>query len=115
MEIQTRLIGDVSVVTLVDSRLDAAQAVRFKEAVREVTGAGANRVILDLSNVAFMDSSGLGAVVNMLKVMGKDRKLELAGMTPTVAKVFSLTRMDKVFTIHASVDDALGEDLKAAG
>lgn len=113
MDIETQVIGDTSVVTLRDSRLDAAQAVRFKEAVREVTDKGAERVILDLSNVAFMDSSGLGAVVNMLKVMGAGKQLELAGLTPTVAKVFALTRMDRVFTIHDSVADATNGQMQA--
>jgi anti-sigma B factor antagonist len=62
-------------------------------------------VILDLAQVDFLDSSGLGAVVAVMKVLGPTRKLELAGLTPTVEKVFRLTRMDQVFTIHASAPD----------
>jgi anti-sigma B factor antagonist len=61
--------------------------------------------------VHFLDSSGLGAVVGVMKLLAPERRLELAGLTPTVAKVFRLTRMDSVFTIHP----ALAEGLPNAG
>ncbi len=60
----------------------------------------ATRVVLDLSSVGFLDSSGLGAVVAVMKALGPVRRLELSGLTPTVEKVFRLTRMDSVFIIH---------------
>lgn len=95
-------------------RIDAAAALRFKEAMREITGAsGAPHVVLDLSRVEFIDSSGLGAIVAVMKLMGNTKRLDLAGLTPTVDKVFRLTRMDSIFTIHADVSDVL--DLHRAG
>ena len=42
-----------------------------------------------------------------MKLLAPATKLELAGLTPIVAKVFRLTRMDQVFTIHSSAEDAL--------
>jgi anti-sigma B factor antagonist len=57
--------------------------------------------------VNFLDSSGLGAVVAVMKLLMPARKLELAGLTATVEKVFRLTRMDSVFTIHTVVPGAL--------
>jgi len=68
--------------------------------MREVLSDPATQVVLDLSRVDFLDSSGLGAVVAMMKMAGPGRRVELAGLTPTVEKVFRLTRMDRVFTIH---------------
>ena len=47
-----------------------------------------------------------------MKLLGPDRSLELAGLTPTVEKVFRLTRMDSIFTIHAAVP---ADDLRNAG
>ena len=44
-----------------------------------------------------------------MKHMGKERKLALAGLTPTVARVFQLTRMDSVFNVFATLDGALAE------
>ncbi|MEM6618907.1 MAG: STAS domain-containing protein [Pseudomonadota bacterium] len=115
MEIETRMIGEATVVKLCDTRLDAAQAVRFKESLRELSEAGASHIVLDMTDIAFMDSSGLGAVVTVMKLMGRDKTLKLAALTPAVAKVFKLTRMDNVFAIFPTVEDAVGQGIKAAG
>jgi len=85
------------------ARIDAAVAIEFKEAVRSKVEGSACPVILDLSAVTFLDSSGLGAVVAVMKLLGPDRPLQLAGLTAPVAKVFRLTRMDTIFTIHDRV------------
>lgn len=99
--------GDLLVVTVCEDRIDAASAIQFKERIREVTQPPSNRVLLDMSQVTFLDSSGLGAVVAVMKLLGPDRKLELSGLTPSVTKVFRLTRMDTVFTIFPSLPDGL--------
>lgn len=95
-----------TIVTVTDPRIDAGAAIRFKDAMRTAT-AGGGDVILDLGHVDFIDSSGLGAIVAVKKLLGKDRNLDLAGLTPNVDKVFRLTRMDTIFGIHSSVDSAL--------
>lgn len=106
MQLSYQDFGDLRVITVEEDRIDAAVAIRFKDRMRELTDTGPARVLLDLTRVGFLDSSGLGAVVAAYKQIGPDRKLELAGLTPTVDKVFKLTRMDSVFTIHASTHDA---------
>ncbi|MDN5787514.1 STAS domain-containing protein [Pseudorhodobacter sp.] len=98
---------DLLVVTVEGDRIDAAGAIEFKERMREAIETESERVILDLSNVVFLDSSGLGAVVAVMKLLSPARKLELSGLTPTVAKVFRLTRMDSVFLIHPTLTDGL--------
>ena len=95
------------IVTVNSNRIDAAMAIQFKEAMRTQTDGGSDRVILDLSGVEFIDSSGLGAIVAAMKQLGDGRRLDLAGLTPTVDKVFRLTRMDTVFRLFASLDDAV--------
>lgn len=95
------------IVTVQEQRIDAAVALSFKEGMRSQTEDGADVVVLDLQQVEFVDSSGLGAIVASLKAMGKGRTLALAGLTPTVEKVFRLTRMDSVFPMYPSLDDAL--------
>ena len=104
MEFSCTETGDVLIVTVMAERIDAAAALKFKDALRELTGA-ASHVALDLRDVQFVDSSGLGAIVAVMKLMWTTRRLDLAGLTPTVDKVFRLTRMDSIFTIHSSVDD----------
>jgi anti-sigma B factor antagonist len=107
VQIRTEVSGDMLVVTALEDRIDAAGAIQFKERMREAVQNPAPRVVLDLSAVTFLDSSGLGAVVAVMKLLGPARKLELAGLTPTVEKVFRLTRMDTIFTIHPRVPDGL--------
>lgn len=97
------------VVTALDRRIDAAVAMRFKDRMVELTETPSERVILDLGQVDFIDSSGLGAVVGSMKSLGRSRKLDLAGLTPTVDKVFRITRMDRVFRIYPDVESALKE------
>jgi anti-sigma B factor antagonist len=107
MQIRTEVSGDMLVVTALEDRIDAAGAIQFKERMREAVANPAPRVVLDLSAVTFLDSSGLGAVVAVMKLLGPARKLELAGLTPTVEKVFRLTRMDTIFTLHPCVPRSL--------
>ncbi len=82
-------------------------AIQFKEDMRAQTQTGASRVVLDLSSVEFIDSSGLGAIVASMKQLGHGRQLDLAGLHPIVEKVFRLTRMDTVFRLFASLEDAI--------
>ncbi|MGR3436887.1 MAG: STAS domain-containing protein [Shimia sp.] len=100
MQLTTQDVGGARVVIVEDGRIDAAVAIQFKDAVRAATAGGPTRVVLDLSNVAFIDSSGLGAVVAAMKLLKGAHTLDLAGLTPVVAKVFKLTRMDTVFAIY---------------
>ena len=95
------------VVTVNESRIDAAVALAFKDQMRSQTEDGPDMVVLDLQQVQFVDSSGLGAIVASMKAMGKGRTLALAGLNPTVDKVFRLTRMDSVFRIFGTLDEAL--------
>ena len=100
MQLVAEQRGEIIVVQALGDRIDAAGAIQFKDRMRELTQTPSVRVILDMSQVAFLDSSGLGAVVAVMKALGPDRKLELSGLTATVQKVFRLTRMDSIFTIH---------------
>jgi len=107
MDIAASRAGQALVLAVRDSRIDASVAIEFKESVRVEAEAPGDPVILDLSRVTFLDSSGLGAVVAVMKLLAPERKLELAGLTGPVAKVFRLTRMDTVFTIHPQPPGAL--------
>lgn len=94
------------IVRVGEERLDAAVAIDFKDRMREITHDWRGPVILDLERVQFLDSSGLGAVVAAMKLLDGQGTLMLTGLQPVVSKVFTLTRMDSVFDIHATVADA---------
>lgn len=105
MVLSQTLKDGVLIITTEANRIDAASAIHLKDQFRELTEAHSGRVLMDLSNVNFMDSSGLGAMVAALKSLN-GRKLELCALEPMVAKVFKLTRMDQIFVIHATQSEA---------
>lgn len=109
MELSSKTENSFKIVSVGGSRIDAAVAIEFKDAMRAQTDGGPKTVILDLSTVEFIDSSGLGAIVAAMKHMGSERTLALAGLTPTVEKVFRLTRMDSVFSLFSTLQGALDE------
>lgn len=104
MNLSYRHEGDLGIVRVHAERLDAASAIRFKDLFGSLTAeepaAQATTVLLDLQEVEFLDSSGLGAVVGARKLLGNGRALALGGLRPAVAKVISLTHMDRVFDVH---------------
>ncbi|WP_298968499.1 STAS domain-containing protein [uncultured Roseobacter sp.] len=109
MQLATKTEEALRIVSVQEERIDAAVALEFKDAMRVETDGGPDTVVLDLSMVEFIDSSGLGAIVAAMKHLGTERKMALAGLTPTVERVFQLTRMDTVFSVFTTVDGALAE------
>lgn len=114
MNISSEVINDVVVATLNERRLDAALAVRFKDAMRPIVEGSEARVVLNMEQIEFMDSSGLGSIVALMKLLGPERPLDLACLKPTVDRVFRLTRMDSVFTIHSTVELATQAERRSA-
>lgn len=111
MDLTTNQTAAGLLIKVMESRIDAAVALEFKEAIRVAASDTDGPVILDLGNVTFLDSSGLGAIVAVMKLLAPQRPLHLASLTPPVDKVFRLTRMDTILTIHKHPPSAM----KAAG
>lgn len=99
MKLIARDAAESTVIEVGEERIDAAVAIEFKDSMRQLTGTARERVVLDLAAVRFIDSSGLGAIVSVLKFLAPERRLELATLTPNVERVFRLTRMNEVFRI----------------
>ncbi|SPJ23348.1 STAS domain-containing protein [Palleronia abyssalis] len=114
MKLETEPMQEALIVRALEPRLDAAVAVQFKDAIRGIAGDAPDRVILDLERVTFLDSSGLGAVIGAMKLLSPDHRLELAALNPAVAKVFKLTKMDALFTIHETAPKGPAEPFHAS-
>jgi anti-sigma B factor antagonist len=97
----------ILVVRVDEKRVDASRAPQFKDEITRRIEAGHTRIVLDLSGVDFVDSSGLGAIVACLKRLGPRGDLAIAGAKGAVSRLFTLTRMDKVFPLHETVDAAV--------
>ena len=103
-------VVDKDAYTLVSfdrKRLDAAFAPQFRERMHELVLQGRQTIILDLSAIDFIDSSGLGAIVAAFKLLQAEGELLLCGASSNVQQLFKLTRMDRVFVLYPNVDDAI--------
>jgi anti-sigma B factor antagonist len=108
MQIQAKTVNGVLVVTLEEKRLDSRLAVELKEKINELIGEGTSRyIVFDLKTVDFIDSSGIGCLVSCLKLLGSKGRIAMLGLTPPVEAMFKLTRMDKIFTICTTEEQAL--------
>jgi len=112
MNLTSSPANGATIITVNEARIDASVAIQFKDAMRAHAGCGDGDVVLDLGQVTFVDSSGLGAIVGSMKYLDTSRRLHLAALTPDVDKVFRLTRMDSIFEIH---DDTRAFLARAAG
>ena len=87
--------------------LDASNAGEFKRDIAPLLEANA-KLVLDLSRLRFVDSSGLGAFISCLrKLNAKGGDLKLCGMSKQVRAVFELVRMHRVFDILGTREDAV--------
>lgn len=107
MQIQTKDINGALILSLEEKRLDSRLAVGFKDKVGELIGNGSRSIVFDLSAVDFIDSSGIGSLVTCLKLMGPKGRIAIWGLKPAVESMFKLTRMDRVFTLCATEEQAL--------
>ena len=105
-----KLEHPTTTVTLIAPQIEeltAANAASFRQSVLEVIDDGNSRLVIDLAKVSTVDSTGIGALVAVLKRIGLRGDLALCGLSDRVARNFQVTRMDRVFPIHADSDDAL--------
>ena len=99
-------------VTIVAARgeLDMATAPRLRDLTIARLTAGDQAIVLDLSEVEFLDSTGLGTLVAILKrTRSLEARMALVITQPRVMKVFELTALTSAFAIYDSIDAALAE------
>ena len=105
MKLDIDVNGHEARAVLAEKRLDAATAVEFRREILAVVPDPASHLKLDLSAVTFIDSSGIGALVSLLKAVGREGQLELCGVQDAVMSVFEMTHMNRVFTFKPSIED----------
>jgi anti-sigma B factor antagonist len=98
---------DVLVIQAQEDNLDASNVRAFRDGMHELIK-DKTRVVLDMSNLKFVDSSGLGALISCLRDMnGRKGDFRLSNMSRSVLALFELMRMHRVFSIHETVDGAV--------
>ncbi len=98
------------VVIGVDGQLIVGNRHELKEKVQSAVDAGDRKVLIDFSDTGYIDSSGLGALVSLSKKLREgDGELRLAGLNEDLRTLFELTKLDTLFKIDASPEEALAE------
>jgi anti-anti-sigma factor len=99
---------DLLVITPMGDSLDAKETPDFKEAVLKLIDENQSRyVVFDLKELQFVDSSGLGSFLSILRRLNADGgELKLCNMNKSVRSMFELVSMHKIFDILPSVDEA---------
>ncbi len=96
------------VVVAVSGEVDIATAPKLREKLVELASHGAQQVVVDLDDVDFLDSTGLGVLIGgMKRLRGLEGDLTLVCTQPRILKVFEITGLNRAFTIYESVDAAV--------
>lgn len=104
MKLDIELNGDNAFAIFDEPRLDAASSVAFRSELLAIVPNQASALAIDLSAVTMIDSSGIGALVSLLKAVGRTGELTLCGVQDPVMAMFEMTRMDKIFSFKPSLD-----------
>ncbi len=107
MQINTKTNNGALILSLEEKRLDSRLAVDFKDRVKQLIEDGNRTIIFDLGAVDFIDSSGIGCLVSCLKLLGPKGRIAIFGLRPPVEAMFKMTRMDRVFSLCSTEEQAL--------
>ena len=104
---QTKGSGGVTVVQ-VEGQLIVGNRHELKELIQAALDSGERRLLVDFSRTGYIDSSGLGALVSISKrIRETGGELRLAGLNDDLRSLFELTKLDTLFTISETPDQAL--------
>ena len=107
-DIKTEQLGDDSYVISLAGEVDLYTAPEFKQQLLDVISQGGKNVVVDFTNTTFIDSTTLGVLVGGVKrLRTNDGQLSLVCSDRNITKIFEITGLDRVFTIHSSRDEAV--------
>jgi anti-sigma B factor antagonist len=107
MEVPRKKWESVLVITAPWEKLDMSTTADFKDAMTQAI-AGETSVVLEMGNVQFVDSSGLGALLSLLRELsGRGGDLKLSEVQKRVRAMFELVRMHRILTVYETTAEAV--------
>lgn len=107
MQIQNNQAGDVTSIRI-DDRLEADTVQEFRDTMSQLASQGKIKIVLDLGKVSFIDSSGLGCIVSVLRQFRqKNGDIKLACITDSIRPLIEIVRLHRVFDIYDSAEEAV--------
>ena len=108
MELETRNDGGVTIIAVRGDLVIGEAETTFKKTVTRLIEEGRVNLLVDLSSVGFLDSSGLGALVRALTNTQKEGgQTKLLNAGPQIRKLLQMTKLDSVFEIHEDMEGAV--------
>jgi anti-sigma B factor antagonist len=106
LDVRAERERDATIVRLT-GEVDLRTSPQLRGVFLELVDERPSRIIIDLTGVDYVDSSGVGTVVELKRrAMRSESKVVLVGLQPRVRSLFEITRLDKFFTIVNSIDEA---------
>jgi len=90
----------VTIVEAMGHRIDMETSAVFKATLDRLIAAGERRLVINLQQVAFMDSAGLGAIMSVFKQLDGQGSLQVCGLHPRIRTLFDITRLARVIGLH---------------
>ena len=108
VKLNTRQVGDVSVID-VSGRITLGEgSSTLRDALRELAGKGQKKILLNLGEVSYIDSSGIGELVSgFTSVTNSGGQLKLLNLTKRVKDLLQITKLYTVFDVHESEASAI--------
>ena len=100
VKISTRQVGDVTVVDAAGRITLGEGAITFRDTIRDLAGKGNQKILLNLSEISYIDSSGIGELVSgFTTVRNQKGALKLMGLTKRVQDLLQITKLYTVFDV----------------
>lgn len=108
MKLTKETIDNILVIVIENKEANLSKAEQFKELMLQEIERGARQLIISFKNVEYLDSSFLGALVAVLKkLLPLNGKLVITELNEDILNLFTLTRLDKIFTLRSTVETSL--------
>jgi anti-sigma B factor antagonist len=115
MTIEESVVGGVNIFRLTGDFISEPDQTAFQQKVRELVRAGSTRLVVDLRNVHYINSCGIGSLVGAMTTLRRGGgEIYLAGTTREVRSVFETAQLQLIFHFHSTVDDAVGAVKRAS-
>ncbi|HON78264.1 MAG TPA: STAS domain-containing protein [Spirochaetota bacterium] len=100
MQITTKHPSEDTVIITLDGRFDIEEVITFESSCSEFLKSGFKNICLDLSELKYIDSSGIGSLIKTMNITKNENAgLFLLDVQPDIMKIFKLAYLDKFFTI----------------
>ncbi len=108
LQISEQVLGDVLVMTLAGQVILGEESTQLRNRVKGALGAGNKHLVVDMGNITYVDSAGLGTLVSAYTtVSNQGGKVKLANLTRRLNEQLTITKLVTVFDVYGSVEEAV--------